>query len=122
MVANLLALHMPMESQSITHAGWVKRGATQHQKRRTSITSTRQKRPVPTEPEKQILILLAKEWDLAGPPGIMDLSDMVRALPMAPGECLEAVGSLFAQGLVDMNKMKSSAFLTPEGYEAAKRV
>jgi DNA-binding IclR family transcriptional regulator len=66
--------------------------------------------------ETQVLQLLAKEWDLSGPPGILEISDLVAALPLAPSEVMGAVKELFAAGLVDMNALKSSVFLTPEGY------
>lgn len=66
----------------------------------------------------QVLALLAKEWDYIGPPGILDISDIVSALPLAPSETLEAIKELFTIGLVDMNRLKTSAYLTPEGYEA----
>ena len=74
---------------------------------------------MPTLAESQVLALLAKEWDYSGPPGILDLSDVVAALPLAPSETLEAVKTLYANGLIDMNTLKSSAFLTPEGYDIA---
>lgn len=70
--------------------------------------------------EKQVLALLAKEWDMTGPPGIMDISEIVAALPLAPTETLAALKALFARGLTDMNTLKTSAYLTPEGYEAAE--
>lgn len=73
---------------------------------------------MPTTAENQVLALLAKEWDYAGPPGILDVSDLVAALPLAPSDTLEALKRLFSSGLVDMNKLKSSVFLTPEGYAA----
>jgi Mn-dependent DtxR family transcriptional regulator len=71
--------------------------------------------------QDQVIALLAKEWDVTGPPGIMDVSDIVAALPLAPTETLAALKDLFANGLIDMNKLKTSAFLTPEGYAAAER-
>jgi hypothetical protein len=71
--------------------------------------------------EKQILSLLAKEWDTTGPPGILDIGDIVAALPLAPSDTLAALKQLFVSGLVDMNQLKSGAFLTPEGYDAARR-
>jgi hypothetical protein len=74
-----------------------------------------------TAPENQVIALLAKEWDMTGPPGIMDISDIVAALPLAPTETLAALKDLFAHGLIDMNKLKTSAFLTPEGYAAVER-
>ena len=70
------------------------------------------------EADRQILALLAKEWDLKGPPGILNVSEIVAALPLAPSDVLEGLKALFERGLVDMNSLKSSAFLTPEGYEA----
>jgi Mn-dependent DtxR family transcriptional regulator len=75
---------------------------------------------MPTVAENQVLALLAKEWDYTGPPGILDISDVVAALPLAPSETQEALKTLFASGLIDMNKLKSSAFLTPEGYDIVK--
>lgn len=75
---------------------------------------------MPTVAENQVLALLAKEWDYTGPPGILDISDVVAALPLAPSETLEALKTLYASGLIDMNKLKSSAFLTPEGYDVAR--
>ncbi len=74
-----------------------------------------------TEPNNQVMALLAKEWDMKGPPGIMDVSDIVAALPLAPSDTLAALKDLYTNGLIDMNKLKTSAFLTPEGYEAVER-
>jgi len=73
-----------------------------------------------TAEERQILQLLAKEWNLKGPPGILDVSDIVAALPLAPSDTLAALKQLFEQGLTDMNSLKTSVFLTPEGYAAAE--
>jgi hypothetical protein len=71
-----------------------------------------------TSAEKQLLALLAKEWDMTGPPGIMDISAVVAALQLAPTETLAAIKALFARGLIDMNQLKTTVFLTPEGYGA----
>jgi DNA-binding IclR family transcriptional regulator len=72
--------------------------------------------------QKKVLELLAREWDYSGPPGIMDISEVVAALPLAPSETLSALKELFVTGLVDMNQLKTSAFLTPEGYAAAQSI
>jgi Mn-dependent DtxR family transcriptional regulator len=45
----------------------------------------------------------------------------VAALPLAPSDTLAALKDLYTNGLIDMNKLKTSAFLTPEGYEAVER-
>lgn len=76
---------------------------------------------MPTEPNDQVMALLAKEWDMKGPPGIMDVSDIVAALPLAPSDTLAALKELYTNGLIDMNELKTSAFLTPEGYDAVER-
>jgi hypothetical protein len=76
---------------------------------------------MPTPAENQVMALLAKEWDMSGPPGIMDISDIVAALPLAPSETLAALKDLYTNGLIDMNKLKTSAFLTPEAYAAVDR-
>lgn len=75
---------------------------------------------MPTIEEYKVLRLLVKEWEAKGPPGIMDISDVVAAIGLAPSDSLAALKGLFTRGLVDMNTLKTSVFLTPEGYEAAK--
>ena len=74
-----------------------------------------------TDVNDRVIALLAKEWDMKGPPGIMDVSDIVAALPLAPSDTLAALKELYVNGLIDMNKLKTSAFLTPKGYDAAER-
>jgi Mn-dependent DtxR family transcriptional regulator len=76
---------------------------------------------MPKTAQSQVLALLAKEWEMTGPPGILDISDIVASLALAPSEVLAAVKELFVQGLVDMNKLKTAAFLTPEGYAAVEQ-
>jgi Mn-dependent DtxR family transcriptional regulator len=75
-----------------------------------------------THQEHQILALLAKEWRMKGPPGIVEISTIIAAVDLAPSEASEAIASLFRTGLIDMNRFKTSAFLTPEGYDAAASV
>ena len=71
---------------------------------------------------ESILLLLAKEWVHSGPPGIIDISDIVEILPLAPSETLAAIKELFADGLTDMNALKTAVFLTPEGYTVAENL
>ncbi len=75
---------------------------------------------MPTYQEQQVLKLLSKEWIHSGPPGILDISDIVAAVGQAPSETLEALKSLHQKGLIDMNEIKTSAFLTPEGFAAVE--
>jgi len=72
-----------------------------------------------TPEQNRILAILTEEWDLNGPPGIMDINDIVTAARLSRKETSAALSELFAKGLVDMNKFKTAAFLTPEGYSAA---
>ena len=64
-----------------------------------------------------ILEVLAGEWEISGPPGIVDISDVAALVPLAPSDTMATVRELFAEGLVDMNALKTSLFLTPEGYD-----
>ncbi len=75
---------------------------------------------MPTEQELKVLKLLAKEWGHSGPPGILDISDIVAALDLAPSDTMKALKELYQSGMVDMNSFKSSVFLTPEGYAATE--
>lgn len=75
---------------------------------------------MPTTEERKVLQLLAREWDHSGPPGILDVSEIVAAVDLAPGQTLQTIKALFESGLVDMNSLKTAAFLTPEGYEAVE--
>ena len=76
---------------------------------------------MPTMEELKVIKLLAKEWDFSGPPGILDISDIIAALDLAPSETLQALNALFESGIVDMNSLKTSVFLTPEGYTLAEK-
>ncbi len=75
---------------------------------------------MPTQAELKVLKLLTKEWAHGGPPGILDVSDIVAAVNQAPSETLQALKTMYQSGLVEMNVLKTSAFLTPEGYKAAE--
>ncbi len=75
-----------------------------------------------TDQELKVITLLAREWDYTGPPGILDISDIVAAVPLAPSETLETIKELFSRGLVDMNLLKTAVFLTPEGYETKEKL
>ena len=39
---------------------------------------------MPTSDEQQVMLLFSKEWVHSGPPGILDISDIVAALDQAP--------------------------------------
>ena len=75
---------------------------------------------MPSQDELKVLKLLAKEWEHSGPPGILDISDIVAAVDLAPSETFQVLKELYERGLVDMNSLKTSAYLTPEGFEEAE--
>ena len=75
---------------------------------------------MPISSKEQILTVLAKEWNITGPPGILDISDIVSIVPLAPSDTMATLKELFSLGLIDMNALKTSAFLTPEGYAYIK--
>lgn len=65
----------------------------------------------------EILKLLTKEWEINGPPGILDISDIVSMVPLAPSDTMQSIKELFSSGMIAMNELKTSVFLTPEGYD-----
>ena len=71
--------------------------------------------------ELTIINLLAKEWLHSGPPGILDVSDIIALVDLAPSEVLRALKALYQSGLIDMNTLKTSAYLTPEGFSATEK-
>ena len=71
------------------------------------------------ETRNALLNLLSREFEMTGPPGIMDISDIIMASPVAPSKTLKERRQLFAEGLVDMNSLETAAFLTSEGRETA---
>lgn len=72
---------------------------------------------MPDSPKDHILNLLAKEWEMTGPPGILDISDIASLLPLAPSDVMAGIRELFSYGFIDANKLNTSVWLTPEGYE-----
>ena len=67
-----------------------------------------------------ILALLAREWEEAGPPGLMDMIEIARYLDLPLDEIRQAVHPLFVAGVVDVDRLGAAAYLTPEGYERAR--
>ena len=60
---------------------------------------------MPTSEEQRVLLLLAKEWIHSGPPGIMDISDIVAALDQSPQR--------------DLASAKDAVSMRPGRYEYA---
>ncbi len=72
--------------------------------------------------ERDLLALLADEWDAAGPPGYLETTIVAKRLQKSVPAVKAAIQSLFEKGLVDTDKVDIfAAYLTPEGYEITRK-
>ena len=72
--------------------------------------------------ENKLLKLLADEWDENGPPGYIETTTLAARLKMTVPQVKSAIQSLFEKGVVDTDKVDTfAAYLTPEGYELARK-
>ena len=68
--------------------------------------------------EKELLNLLAAEWDNTGPPGYLETKILAAKLEIPLDKAKSVIHSLFVRGLVDTDEVDTyAAYLTPEGYE-----
>jgi predicted transcriptional regulator len=73
-----------------------------------------------TQKEKDLLTLLAKEWEDTGPPGYVETTHIAARLNVPVEEAKAIIRSLFVKGIVDTDEVDTfAAYLTPEGYELA---
>lgn len=71
--------------------------------------------------EKELLKLLAAEWENTGPPGYLETRILAEKLELPPDNVKSVIQSLFVRGLVDRDEVDTyAAYLTPEGYERAR--
>ncbi len=72
--------------------------------------------------EIDLLALLADEWDAAGPPGYIETTVIAERLKISIADAKSAIQSLFEKGMVDTDKVETfAAYLTPAGYELARK-
>ena len=72
--------------------------------------------------EQALLNLLADAWEKSGPPGYVETSIIAERLKVSIADAKSIVRSLFVRGLVDTDEIDTfAAYLTPEGYELAKK-
>lgn len=72
--------------------------------------------------ENKLLKLLADEGDENGPPGYIETTTLAARLKMTVPQVKSAIQSLFEKGVVDTDKVDTfAAYLTPEGYELARK-
>ena len=71
--------------------------------------------------EKELLNLLAEEWEKNGPPGYLESTALASSLNLSVEKTKSVIHSLFVKGLVDTDRVEHyAAYLTPEGYEIAR--
>jgi len=72
-------------------------------------------------PERELLSVLADEWDHSGPPGYVETAIIAERLNIPIEDAKSAIRLLFVKGLVDTDKIDIfAAYLTPEGYDLAR--
>lgn len=72
--------------------------------------------------ERELLTVLADEWDDSGPPGYVETTVIAGRLNIPVADVKSAIQSLFVKGLVGTDKVDIfAAYLTPEGYDLARR-
>lgn len=72
--------------------------------------------------ESDLLTLLADEWDANGPPGYIETTVIAKRLKVSVPEVKSAIQSLHEKGVVDTDKVDMyAAYLTPEGYDLARK-
>ena len=72
--------------------------------------------------ENDVLKLLAAEWDQAGPPGYIETTEIATRLNIAVSDVKSTIQALFEKGVVDTDNVDTfAAYLTPEGYELARK-
>ena len=72
--------------------------------------------------ERELLNILAEEWERSGPPGYVETSKIAEHLAISIADAKSTIRSLFTKGMVDTDQIDTfAAYLTPEGYELARK-
>ncbi len=72
--------------------------------------------------ERDVLRLLAEEWQRSGPPGFLETIAIAGALGISVADARSTIRALFVKGLVGTDKVDIfAAYLTPEGFEKARK-
>lgn len=70
--------------------------------------------------ERDLIKLLADEWETIGPPGYLETTLIAERLNISVADAKSIIRSLFVRGFVDTDEVDTfAAYLTPEGYELA---
>jgi tRNA G26 N,N-dimethylase Trm1 len=72
--------------------------------------------------QRDLLNILADEWEKIGPPGYAETKVIAKQLKISVTETKSTIRSLFVMGFVDTDAVDTfAAYLTPEGYEMARK-
>jgi tRNA G26 N,N-dimethylase Trm1 len=72
--------------------------------------------------EIALLKVLSDEWETSGPPGFLETTAIAKALRITIPEARSIIHSLFVKGFAGTDKVDIyAAYLTPEGYEIARK-
>ena len=72
--------------------------------------------------EKDLLKILAHEWDKSGPPGYVETAEIAARLEISVADAKFAIRSLFKKGVADTDEVDTfAAYLTPGGYDLARK-
>jgi predicted transcriptional regulator len=70
--------------------------------------------------ERDLINILADEWETIGPPGYLETTLIAERLNISVTNAKSIIKSLFVKGFVDTDQVDTfAAYLTPEGYELA---
>ena len=72
--------------------------------------------------ERELLNILADEWETTGPPGYLETTLIAQRLNISVANAKSIIRSLFVKGIADTDEVDTfAAYLTPEGYELARK-
>lgn len=72
--------------------------------------------------ERDLINILADQWETIGPPGYLETALIADRLNISVADAKSIIRSLFVKGIVDTDEVDTfAAYLTPEGYELARK-
>ena len=72
--------------------------------------------------ERDLINILANELETIGPPGYLETALIAERLNISVTHAKSIIRSLFVKGIVDTDEIDTfAAYLTPEGFELARK-
>lgn len=73
-----------------------------------------------SQQERNLINILADEWETTGPPGYLEATLIAQRLNISVANAKSIIRSLFVKGIVDTDEVDTfAAYLTPQGNELA---